>query len=74
MDDDPATLPARYRPLCSLTGTIVRVHAGDLVHEGLCRGIVADGGLELDTAAGRVVVRSGSLTRPGGEWRPAPTA
>jgi BirA family biotin operon repressor/biotin-[acetyl-CoA-carboxylase] ligase len=72
MEAAPDVLLGRYRPLCSLTGEFVRVHGGDAVHEGICRGIAADGGLEVDTTAGRVVVRSGSLTPPGGEWRPAP--
>ncbi len=72
MNREPAALLGRYRPLCSLTGEFVRVHEGTGAHEGICRGIAADGGLELDTTAGRVVIRSGSLTPPGGEWRPAP--
>jgi len=69
IDADPAVLAARYRPLCGLDGRPVRVHAGDLVHAGVCRGIAADGGLVIDTDTGRVVVRSGSLTPPGAEWR-----
>lgn len=72
MEADPDVLLGRYRPLCSLTGEFVRVHEGTGVHEGICRGIAADGGLELDTTAGRVTLRSGSLTPPGGEWRPGP--
>lgn len=73
MEADPEVLPNRYRPLCGLAGQVVRVYAGDVVHEGVCRGIGVDGGLELDTAAGRVVIRSGSLTPPGDEWRPETT-
>jgi BirA family transcriptional regulator, biotin operon repressor / biotin---[acetyl-CoA-carboxylase] ligase len=69
LESDPAVLAARYRPLCALDGRPVRVHAGDVVHTGLCRGIAADGGLVVDTDTGRVVIRSGSLTPPGDEWR-----
>lgn len=74
IEADPEALLDRYRPLCSLTGESVRVYAGDALHEGCCRGIAADGGLVIDTATGRIVVRSGSLTPPGAEWRPGPTA
>jgi BirA family biotin operon repressor/biotin-[acetyl-CoA-carboxylase] ligase len=69
IDADPSVLAARYRPLCALDGRSVRVHAGERVHAGVCRGIAADGGLVIDTDSGRVVVRSGSLTPPGDEWR-----
>lgn len=67
--DDPAALAERYRPLCSLTGSFVRVyHDGD-ARGGICRGITADGELVLETERGRETFRSGSLTPPGGEWR-----
>ena len=66
---DPRMLGRRYRPLCSLTGCDVRVFVGDTIHAGLCRGIDDGGGLVVETDTGRTVVRSGSLTPPGGEWR-----
>lgn len=66
---EPRALGRRYRPLCSLTGSQVEVHVGDTVHAGTCRGIEDGGGLVIETAAGRTVVRSGSLTPPGAEWR-----
>ena len=67
--DDPAAVARRYRPLCSLTGTEVRVHVGDVVHAGICQGVADSGGLVVDAADGTVVVHSGSLTPPGAEWR-----
>jgi len=69
IDTDPPALVERYRPLCGLAGTFVRVYAGADVRAGICRGITADGGLVVDTPAGRVAILSGSLTAPGGEWR-----
>lgn len=66
---EPRMLARRYRPLCSLTGHRVQVFAGDTIHAGVCRGIDDDGGLVLESDDGRSVVRSGSLTPPGGEWR-----
>lgn len=65
----PAAVVDRYRPLCGLTGRHVRVYAGAAVQEGICRGIADDGGLVVETAAGPVVIRSGSLAAPGSEWR-----
>lgn len=70
--DMPAAVTRRYRPLCGLTGRHVRVHAGEHVHEGVCRGIADDGGLLVETISGRVVIRSGSLAAPGTEWRGDP--
>lgn len=70
---DPGVLVERYRPLCSLVGTVVTVHRDDgrrLV--GVCHGIDADGALVLDTAAGMVHLVSGSLTDPADVWRGAP--
>jgi BirA family biotin operon repressor/biotin-[acetyl-CoA-carboxylase] ligase len=66
---DPAAVVARYRPLCSLTGRMLTVYQGDLELRGVCRGIAADGGLVLDTDAGRRHVTCGSLTRPADVWR-----
>lgn len=66
---DPEELARRYRPLCGLTGTEVRLFAGTQVHAGRCRGIAADGGLIVDTAAGPTVIHAGSLSPPGTEWR-----
>jgi biotin-(acetyl-CoA carboxylase) ligase len=66
---EPRMLGRHYRPLCSLTGSNVRVFIGDTIHAGVCRGIDDGGGLILETETGRTVVRSGSLTPPGGEWR-----
>lgn len=68
---DPAELTRRYQPLCCLTGTAVRVFTGTREHAGLCRGIAADGGLIVETAAGCTVIHAGSLSRPGAEWRPS---
>ncbi len=68
----PAAVADRYRPLCGLAGGPVRVFAGERIHEGLCRGIADDGGLVVDTAAGTVVIHSGSLAAPGSEWRGEP--
>ena len=70
---DPGVLVERYRPLCSLVGTVVTVHRDDgrrLV--GVCHGIDADGALVLDTAAGMMHLVSGSLTDPADVWRSAP--
>lgn len=66
---EPRTLSRRYRPLCSLTGCAVRVFAGETTHAGVCRGIDDGGGLIVETEGGRTVIRSGSLTPPGDEWR-----
>jgi BirA family biotin operon repressor/biotin-[acetyl-CoA-carboxylase] ligase len=57
-----------------LAGTPVTVYAGDVIHRGTCRGIAPTGALVLDTASGRVLVASGSLTAPADVWpgdRPA---
>ena len=69
LEADPNALESRYRSLCALNGTFVRVHSPTGVHAGTCRGIAADGALVLDTEAGLVLLRSGSLTPPGDEWR-----
>lgn len=69
LEANPGAVASRYRPLCALDGTFVRVHSADGVQAGTCRGIAADGSLVLDTAAGRVLLCSGSLTPPGDEWR-----
>jgi len=66
---EPRTLGRRYRPLCSLTGGSVRAYVGDAIYEGICRGIDDAGGLVIETTSGTTVVRSGSLTPPGHEWR-----
>jgi BirA family biotin operon repressor/biotin-[acetyl-CoA-carboxylase] ligase len=66
---DAAETAGRYRSLCGLTGKSVRVFVGDAIHEGTCRGVADDGGLVVATAAGEVVIHSGSLTPPGSEWR-----
>lgn len=69
MATDPAALLTRYRPLCSLDGTIVTVYGADASHTGTCRGIMADGTLVLDTPAGLILFAAGSLTAPGDVWR-----
>jgi len=67
---EPRTLSRRYRPLCSLTGSTVRVFVGDTIHAGVCHGIDDGGGLVVEAADGeRTAIRSGSLTPPGDEWR-----
>jgi BirA family biotin operon repressor/biotin-[acetyl-CoA-carboxylase] ligase len=68
LDREPARLVARYRPLCCLSGNPIRVHVADTIEEGLCAGITADGRLILDTAAGRKLIVSGSLTPPAEVW------
>ncbi|MEI6239852.1 MAG: biotin--[acetyl-CoA-carboxylase] ligase [Planctomycetia bacterium] len=64
-------LVARYRPLCSLTGSDVTVYrglgTGDTVR-GPCLGIDRYGALVLDTVAGRLHVESGSLSDPAAAW------
>lgn len=69
MADDPTALLARYRPRCALDGRQVTVFCGAEQVRGMCRGIDADGGLVVDTAAGRVRITSGSLTDPRDVWR-----
>jgi BirA family biotin operon repressor/biotin-[acetyl-CoA-carboxylase] ligase len=69
IDADPAELERRYRPLCSLDGRDVTIHVGTESHRGVCRGIASDGGLVIDTPAGRKTFTTGSLTPPGTEWR-----
>jgi BirA family biotin operon repressor/biotin-[acetyl-CoA-carboxylase] ligase len=66
---DPARLPDRYHPLCPLHGEPVTLHLGAQRHHGICRGITTDGALVLDTAAGRMLFASGSLTDPAAVWR-----
>lgn len=68
LDADPAILPARYRPLCGLTGHEVMLYVGDRIAHGLCRGIAIDGGLLLETAAGLQHFLAGSLTAPADVW------
>lgn len=67
--DDPAAVARRYRPLCGLTGSRVRVFVGDRTHRGVCLGVADDGGIVVDSPGGTVVLHSGSLTPPGSEWR-----
>lgn len=67
---DPAELGRRYRPLCCLVGTHVRVFAGTREHAGLCLGIAADGGLIVDTVGGPTTIHAGSLAPPGTAWAP----
>jgi BirA family biotin operon repressor/biotin-[acetyl-CoA-carboxylase] ligase len=69
---DPAALLPRHHARSSLDGQVVSVHRGGERLTGICRGIAIDGALLLDTAAGRVVVRSGSLTPPEQVWRGGP--
>jgi len=66
---DPRAFVPRYRARCGLDGHVVTVHRGDARITGVCRGIAADGGLVIDTPAGRVHVTSGSLTDPAAVWR-----
>ena len=66
---DPASLLDRYRPLCCLTGRTIRVYVHGEIHEGRCGGLAPDGRLVLETAAGRMLVVSGSLTPPEDVWR-----
>jgi BirA family biotin operon repressor/biotin-[acetyl-CoA-carboxylase] ligase len=68
IDEDPAILPARYQPLCGLAGRDVVLHVGDRIVRGICRGIAADGGLLLETAAGPLHCLAGSLTAPADVW------
>lgn len=68
MEQDPAVLPARYRPLCGITGSTVTVHWGEERHTGICRGIADDGRLILDTPTGPMFFVSGSLTHPDDVW------
>jgi len=65
---DPGSLLDRYRPLCCLTGRMIRIHIDGQAHEGRCGGLAPDGRLVLDTAAGRMLVVSGSLTPPEDVW------
>lgn len=69
MERDPSVLAARYRPLCAVEGRRVTVHAAGLRHEGVCRGIAADGALVVDTSHGRMRFASGSLNDPAAAWR-----
>lgn len=66
---DPTRLVARYRPLCGLTGRIVRLHAPDGVHVGRCAGIASDGRLVLEIDGEPRSFVSGSLTDPADVWR-----
>lgn len=67
--DDQARFLSRYRSRCALAGREVTVHRGPERITGVCGGIAANGGLIVDTPAGRVEIRAGSLTAPGDEWR-----
>lgn len=69
---DPATLLPRQRARCGLVGEVITIHRGGERLTGICRGIAVDGALLLDTADGREVVRSGSLTPPEQIWRGGP--
>jgi BirA family biotin operon repressor/biotin-[acetyl-CoA-carboxylase] ligase len=71
IDADPTELERRYRPLCSLDGRDVTIHVGTESHRGVCRGIASNGGLVIDTPAGRKTFTTGSLTPPGAEWHDA---
>lgn len=73
---DPGALVRRYAPLCGLTGSHVVLYdetgTRGVRHEGICRGIGADGGLVLDTSAGLRRFITGSLTAPDDVWRAEP--
>jgi BirA family biotin operon repressor/biotin-[acetyl-CoA-carboxylase] ligase len=68
MEQAPAALGNRYRPLCCLTGTTVTIHVGDVRHTGICQCIADDGRLILDTPEGPMHFASGSLTPPEDVW------
>lgn len=61
----------RYAPVCGLTGREVTLYSGRDVHVGTCLGVTDEGAIVLATAGGTRAFRSGSLTRPGDEWRGA---
>jgi len=65
---DPGLLATRYQPLCCLRGRSVTLYVADQRHSGTCHGIAADGRLIVDTAAGRMLFASGSLTPPADVW------
>lgn len=69
LGDEPELLTARYRPLCTLTGTTVTLYQGSDRVRGTCLGIDSNGAILIRT--GDVVVRqhAGSLTPPGREWQ-----
>lgn len=69
MQDRPEVLVERYAIRCSLADRPVTVFRGAETISGVCRGIAADGSLVVDTAAGRQLVMSGSLTDPARAWR-----
>lgn len=66
--DAPQIILERYRPLCALEGTRVRVYQDNALLDGLCCGIDSSGSLLLETSTGRIAVRSGSLTNPFDVW------
>ena len=68
MAADPGLLATRYQPLCCLRGRSVTLYVADQRHSGTCHGIAADGRLIVDTAAGRMLFASGSLTPPADVW------
>ncbi len=53
---------ARYAACDALSGARVRVHAGDVVHEGVALGPAADGALRLDTGRGERAFHSGEVS------------
>ena len=69
MQARPQVLVERYAIRCSLADRPVTVFRGAETISGVCRGIAADGSLVVDTAAGRQLVMSGSLTDPARAWR-----
>ena len=68
MAADPGLLATRYQPLCCLRGRSVTLYVAGQRHSGTCHGIAADGRLIIDTAAGRMLFASGSLTPPADVW------
>jgi BirA family transcriptional regulator, biotin operon repressor / biotin---[acetyl-CoA-carboxylase] ligase len=59
---DPA-LPDRWRSLCVLTGRTVELKSGNRQLRGLCTGIAADGGLQIDSGNGPERIYAGVLVR-----------
>lgn len=66
---EPELLTARYRPLCTLTGTTVTLYQGSGTMRGTCLGIDTDGAILIRTGTGVVRQHAGSLTPPGREWQ-----
>lgn len=61
--EDSASVLKQYRDRCALTGHLLSMQVGDQQIEGLCLGVDEAGGLQLQTTAQVMTLRSGQVKK-----------